>query len=177
MTLSRICQSAVQGWTAILTAVLFLHPAFAQDPRGPEPQKPKSAVDKAVDPDASRYCANVAPSIAEARIAWQTKRLAELDAQLRQRIADLEKAEASARDWIAKREAMMKAATDGLIAIYGRMQPENAARQISGLDDQTAAAILSKLKPTTASAILDEMEADRASRLEGLIAAAEEKKS
>ena len=44
-----------------------------------------------MDADANRYCANVAPSIAEARIAWQTKRLVELDAQVRQRIADLEK--------------------------------------------------------------------------------------
>ena len=40
-----------------------------------------------------------------------------------------------------------------------------------------AAAILGKLKPTVAGAILDEMEAERASRLAGMIAGAEEKKS
>ena len=120
--------------------------------------------DKPADSDVSRYCANVAPSIAEARIAWQTKRLNELDAQVKQRIADLEKAEAAARDWVAKREAMMKAASDDVVAIYAKMQPESAARQISTMDDRMAAAILGKLKPTAAGAILDEMEAERASR-------------
>jgi|SRR5271166_1357484 len=151
--------------------------AVAQDGRPPEPPKPKAAAEKPAEADAARYCANVAPSIAEARIAWQTKRLAELDAQLRQRIADLEKAEASAREWIAKRDALTKAATDEVVAIYGRMQPENAARQIAAMDEKMAAAILARLKPGAASAILDEMEADRASRLAGLVAAREDKKS
>jgi flagellar motility protein MotE (MotC chaperone) len=119
----------------------------------------------------------VAPSIAEARIAWQTRRLNELDAQVKQRIADLEKAEAAAREWIAKREELMKAASDAVVAIYAKMQPESAARQISTMDDRMAAAILGKLKPTVAGAILDEMEAERASRLAGMIAGAEQKKS
>ena len=110
-------------------------------------------------------------------MAWQTKRLNELDAQVRQRIADLEKAEAAAHDWIAKREELMKAANEDLVAIYAKMQPENAARQISTMDDRMAAAILGKLKPAAAGAILDEMEAERASRLAGLIAGGEEKKS
>ena len=146
----------------------------------PEAPKPKIA-DKAfaVDPDASRYCANVAPSIVESRIAWQTKRLAELDAQVRQRIAALEKTEAAAREWIARRGDMMNAARDDLVAIYARMEPESAARQLSALDDRTAAAILGKLKPGAAATILGGMEADRASRLASLLAGAssEEKKS
>ena len=120
-----------------------------------------------------RFCATVAPSIAEARIAWQTKRLAELDAQVKQRIADLEKAEAAARDWIAKRDALMAAANDDLVAIFAKMQPEAAARQLSAMDDRMAAAILGKLKPNAASAILDEMEAERASRLVGVLSAAD----
>ena len=152
-------------------------PGAAQDGHTQDAQKPKPAAEKPGDTDASRYCANVAPSIAEARIAWQTKRLNELDAQVKQRIADLEKTEAVAREWIAKREALMKAASDALVAIYAKMQPENAARQISTMDDRMAAAILGKLKPTVAGAILDEMEAERASRLAGMIAGVEEKKS
>jgi flagellar motility protein MotE (MotC chaperone) len=166
----------------LLLAIMLSVPAYAQDGHAPEAAKPKAAVEKlgvekAGDADASRYCANVAPSIAEARIAWQTKRLAELDAQVRQRIADLEKAEAAARDWIARRDALMKTASGELVAIYGKMQPESAARQIGAMDDQTAAALLAKLKPNVAGAILDEMEAERASRLAILIAAAEGKKS
>jgi flagellar motility protein MotE (MotC chaperone) len=59
------------------------------------------------------------------------------------------------------------------------MQPENAATQISAMDDQMAAAILGKLKPAAAGAILDEMEADRASKLAALLSGASdgEKKS
>ena len=61
--------------------------------------------------DASRYCANVAPSIAEARIAWQTKRLDELDAQVKQRLADLESRGVGA-GMVAKRDAALKAASE-----------------------------------------------------------------
>ena len=59
------------------------------------------------------------------------------------------------------------------------MQPENAAVQLSAMDDQMAAAILGKLKPAAAGAILDEMEAERASRLASFLSgvSAGEKKS
>ena len=169
---------AVSGVAAMLGA-----PVFAQDGKPSEASKPrvaeKSPAERFADPDASRYCANVAPSLVEARIAWQTKRLADLDAQVQQRIADLERTEAAARDWIAKRTELMNAARDDLVAIYAKMEPESAARQLSALDERTAAAILSKLKPGAAGAILGEMDADRASRIAGLLAGAspDEKKS
>jgi flagellar motility protein MotE (MotC chaperone) len=163
-----------------VAAVLLACPAGAQSGRKPQSQKPRAAVEKPVaDIEASRFCANVAPSIAEARIAWETKRLSELDAQVKQRLADLEKAQASVQEWVAKRDAILKSASDNLVAIYARMQPETAAAQIAAMDDQMAAAILSKLKPRAAGAILDEMEAQRASRLASFLSAgtAAEKKS
>jgi flagellar motility protein MotE (MotC chaperone) len=163
-----------------VAAVLLAGPAMAQAGRKPASQKPKATVDKpAAEIEASRFCANVAPSIAEARIAWETKRLSELDAQVKQRLADLEKAEASVQQWVAKRDTILKAASDNLVAIYAKMQPETAAAQIAAMDDQMAAAILGKLKPSAAGAILDEMEAERASRLAAFLSAAagEAKKS
>jgi flagellar motility protein MotE (MotC chaperone) len=182
---------------AAIVGAALVPPAIAENGKPPDPPKPKAATDtgkpadapkpkavadksgNAADLDASRYCANVAPSIAEARIAWQTKRLAELEGQVRQRIAELEKAEASARQWIARRDDLMKAARDDLVAIYAKMEPESAARQLAELDDRMAAAVLSKLKPSAAGAILGEMESDRASRLATLISGVnpEEKKS
>ena len=181
MPVLRFPQSFAIG---ALAAALIASPVSAQDGRAPEKQKPKPAAEKpapetAADADASRFCAAVAPSIAEARIAWQTKRLTELDAQVKQRIVDLEKAEASARAWIAKREAMMSAANDDLVAIFAKMEPEAAARQLTAMDDKTAAAILAKLKPNAAGSILAEMEAEVASHLAGMLSAgnAEEKKS
>ena len=71
----------------------------------------------------------------------------------------------------------MRAATDDVVAIYGKMQAENAARQISAMDDQMAASILGRLKPNAAAAIFSEMDASRASRLSSLIAVIPEKKS
>jgi flagellar motility protein MotE (MotC chaperone) len=164
-----------------VAAALLVRPAVAQDGRAPESQKSKATatVDKAADIEASRFCANAAPAIAEARIAWETRRLSELDAQVKQRLADLEKAEASVQEWVAKRDTILKAASDNLVAIYAKMQPETAATQIAAMDDSMAAAILGKLKPGAAGAILNEMEAERASRLAAFLsgAASGEKKS
>ena len=147
--------------------------ADAGEPKGQDQRR------RVAETEASRFCVTVAPSVAEARIAWQTKRLAELDAQVKQRLADLEKAEAAMQEWVAKRDALLKAASDDLVAIYARMQPENAAVQLSAMDDQMAAAILGKLKPAAAGAILDEMEAERASKLASFLSgvSAAEKKS
>ena len=164
---------------AFVAAALVLCPAKAQDGRAPESQKVRANSDKAAETDASRFCANVAPSIAEARIAWQTKRLGELDAEVKQRLADLQKVEASLQEWVAKRDALLKTASDDLVAIYTRMQPENAAIQLSAMDGQMAAAILGKLKPSAAGAILNEMDAERASKLASILSGASggEKKS
>jgi flagellar motility protein MotE (MotC chaperone) len=164
-----------------VAALLLVCPAFAQDGRAPEKEKPKApanktsdraTADKAPDIETSRFCANAAPSIAEARIAWETRRLSELDAQVKQRLVDLEKAEASVQDWVAKRDAALKSASDNLVAIYAKMQPETAATQIAAMDDQMAAAILGKLKAGAAGAILNEMEAERASKLATILSGA-----
>jgi flagellar motility protein MotE (MotC chaperone) len=168
---ARLCRARV---ALSVTAVLLACPAFAQDGRAPEKEKPKAAAnktpdkapaDKAPDIEASRFCANAAPSIAEARVAWETKQLSDLDAQVKQRLSDLEKAQASVQDWVTKRDAMLKSASDDLVAIYARMEPQAAATQIAAMDDQMAAAILGKLKASAAGAILNEMEEDRASKL------------
>ena len=168
---ARSCGARVALSVAV---VLLACPALAQDGRAHEKGKPKVTADKTADiaianeaPDieARRFCANAGPSIAEARIAWERKQLGDLDAQVKQRLADLEKAEASVQEWVAKRDAMLKSASDDLVAIYAKMQPETAATQIAAMDDQMAAAILGKLKAGAAGAILNEMEADRASKL------------
>ena len=143
------------------------------------PKATAVATDRGGDVSLAKFCANAAPAVQEARIAWQMKRLGELDGQIRQRIGDLEKSEAAAREWVGKREALLKAASDDVVAIYTKMQPEAAATQMNAMADVLASAILSKLKPKTASAILNEMEAARASKLTAIIAgaAADEKKS
>ncbi len=143
-------------------------------------QKPGAAApDKSADGGVARYCANVAPAAAEARIAWQTRRLTELEEQIKQRIVELDKKETEAREWVTKRETLMNSASDGVVAIYGKMEPEAAAAQLASMDEAMAVAILGKLSTHAASAILNEMEASKAGRLTGVLSgsAAAEKKS
>jgi flagellar motility protein MotE (MotC chaperone) len=177
--LQRLTQRAYGARMLLgVAGVLLVCPAFAQDGRAPEKEKPKAPAnktsDRAIAPDVetSRFCTNAAPLIAEARIAWETRRLSELDAQVKQRLVDLEKAKASVQDWVAKRDAALKSASDNLVAIYAKMQPETAATQIAAMDDQMAAAILGKLKAGAAGAILNEMEAERASKLATILSGA-----
>ena len=133
--------------------------------------KPKAAADKGGD-GVARYCDNVAPPAAEARLAWQSKRLTELDAQIRQRISELDAKEAEARDWVTKRESMMNAASDDVVSIYAKMDPEAASAQMGAMDESVAAAVLYKLKPNVASTILNEMDAAKAGRLTGIMSGA-----
>jgi flagellar motility protein MotE (MotC chaperone) len=142
--------------------------ALAQD--GVKPKPPAPSPDKAADSEIARYCTSLAPLAVEARIAYQTRRLVELETQVKQRISDLEKQESDAREWVAKREALMKSASDDVVAIYAKMDAEPAAAQIAAMDDPVAAAILVKLVPKTASAVLDEMEAQKAAQLTSLMA-------
>ena len=165
---------------AVLGAILLIGVlAGGAAAQNDKPKSPPLPPEKTGDSGVARYCANVAPLAAEARIAWESRRLEEIDAQVKQRIADLEKTEADARDWVGKRQTMLNAASDDVVAIYSKMDAEAAAAQLATMDDPVAVAILDKLKTGAASAILNEMEAARAAKLTGLILAAQsaEKKS
>ena len=162
-----VSRHAVVG--AIVFVGLLAGSAAAQNDGKPKPAAPQP--DKSVESVVSRYCANVAPVAAEARIAWETHRLNDLDEQIKQRVAELEKAEADTRDWVSKREALLNSASDDVVSIYGKMDPEAAAAQLAAMDEPIAVSILHKLKVSAASSILDQMEAPRAARLTGLILA------
>jgi len=144
--------------------------AIAQD--GVKPKPPTNGPDKAVEREIERYCANIAPLAAEARVAYQTRRLLELDAQVKQRISELEKQETQTREWVTQREALLKSASEDVEAIYAKMPAEAAAAQIGAMEDPVGAAILIRLPPRAASGILGEMEADKAARLTSFIAGA-----
>jgi len=124
---------------AIVLVGLLAGSAAAQNEGKPKPAAPLP--DKSADAGVSRYCANVAPVAAEARIAWETRHLNELDEQIKQRIAELEKAEAETRDWVSKRDALLNSASDDVVAIYGKMDPEAAAAQLATMDEPIAVSI------------------------------------
>ncbi|MDE3175875.1 MAG: hypothetical protein KGM15_07205 [Pseudomonadota bacterium] len=152
-----------------LTSLLAPALAAAQDAA-----KPKAAPvgEHSADSEISRYCSAIEPNAGEARATYQLRRLADLQAQVREEVEKLEAKESAAREWVTKRETMMKSATDDVVAIYGKMAPEAAAPQLAAMDDNIAAAVLAKLNPRVAGAILAEMQSDRAAKLSLLIAGA-----
>lgn len=121
-------------------------------------------------PEVRNYCQNIATAAADARFAWQTGKLGELETRVASRIAELEAKTAELRSWIAKREEINRKAGEKLVGIYSKMRPETAATQISTLDDTMAAAVLSQLNPRQASAIFNEIVPERAAKLAALIA-------
>lgn len=148
-----------------LAAALALTPATAQDGVKPKPTLTENE-------EIARYCAALGPSIVEARAAYQLRRLVDLEAQTRQQVEKLEAKEQEAREWVTKREQMMKAASDDVIGIYSKMPSESAAAKLAEMDERMAASVLARLKPAAAAAILAEMQTEKAAKLSALIAGA-----
>jgi flagellar motility protein MotE (MotC chaperone) len=154
----------------ILVASLLAGPAWralAEEKHNPEVAG--AAAEGGAADATAKYCANIAGSASDARIAWQTKRLNELAAQIKQRVAELDAKEKETRDWVQQREELLKKAEDDVVAIYSKMKPDVAAQQLVAMDESVAAAILSKLNPRASSSVLNEMDAAKAASLVSLI--------
>ncbi|WP_244479746.1 MotE family protein [Methylobacterium sp. Leaf111] len=134
-------------------------PAQVAEIRAPEPEPVKPA------PKPPAYCASIADAAADARFAWQKEQLATLERQVEERIAALEAKRAEYETWLARRDAFLAKADEGVVAIYTKMRADAAALQLANMPDEGAAAILTKLNARNASAILSEMEAARAAQL------------
>ncbi len=117
-----------------------------------------------------QFCASNASVIGDARIVWQTSKLIELEAQIRQRLGELEARQAEFAEWLRKREDALKQAAEGVVSIYAHMRPDAAALQLAAMDETIAAAILAKLSSKAAGAIFNEMEVGRAARLSRMMA-------
>jgi flagellar motility protein MotE (MotC chaperone) len=143
---------------------LAIQPGFCVEQKKPElPVKPVEVKPRATE--IQQFCTNNAAAAGEARLAWEAERLTELEAQIKQRIAELDAKRAEYLEWLRKRDEAMKLAEDNVVAIYAKMRPEAAASQLSAMDDAMAAAVLTKLTSRNAGAILNEMEPGRAARL------------
>ena len=116
-------------------------------------------------PKPPAYCASIADAAADARFTWQKEQLSLLEKQVEERIAKLEAKRAEYETWLARRNAFLAKADEGVVAIYTKMRADAAALQLANMPDEAAAAILTKLNARTASAILSEMEAARAAQL------------
>ena len=157
-------------WSTALTCFVFVAvPAAANAPEKPkaEPAAEQQLAPKPVKPD---YCANFADEARDLRFAIQQKKLKEMEAALDKKIGELEDKRLEYLSWLAARDAELKKAEAGLVAIYAKMRPDAAAQQLTLLDRETAASILRQLKARNSSAILNEMAETPAAQLSALLA-------
>lgn len=119
---------------------------------------------------AASYCLNIADKAADARIAWQVKRLNELEAKVKARIAELETRRDEVKVWIDRQNSLLESAEKSLVEVYSKMDADAAASQLAALDMRIAASVLHQLKPREAGAILDVMKTDTAADLVRMIA-------
>lgn len=132
----------------------------------PEAAKAKLPVLPAPMPrEIKQFCTNTANSAIDARVAWQAAKLVELEAKLRQRIAEFEAKRADYEDWLHKHDEALKTAKQDVVSIYSKMRPDAAAAQLAVMDDVMAASVLAKLNARIASSILAEMDPGRAARI------------
>jgi flagellar motility protein MotE (MotC chaperone) len=181
-TTAMTCLTFFVRPASILVAIGF---ACVSVPGGCVEQKKSEAI-KPAEPtttvgDAKQFCANNVAIAGDAKIAWQTSKLLDLEAQIKDHLAELEVRKAQLVEWLRKHDEAMKKATDDVVAIYAHMKPDAAALQLAAMDDSMAAAIVAKLPSRAAGTILNEMEPARAVQLtHGMLApeiAPERKKS
>jgi flagellar motility protein MotE (MotC chaperone) len=141
------------------------------EPRA-EPRQEAAETPALTTSTARQYCVNIADAAADARFAWQKKKLLEIAQELEMRVGLLEEKIAEHRQWVTRRDEFLKKARGNLVLIYSRMRAEAAALQLVAMDEETAAAVLLKLDPRVASTILNEMEPAKAARLTSTISGA-----
>ena len=155
---------AIFGW--------IIAPASAAEKILAAPAEMAAPGDSAATPLAQDYCASISDKAADARTAWQAANLQKLETDVTAKLAELDAKQKELEDWVNKRQQLLKAASQELVDIYAKMDPDAAATQLGKLDIGTATSILRQLPPRGSSAILNVMEAERAALLVSSIAAA-----
>lgn len=149
-------------------------PAVAETPAVSPVESPATSHSgielRALTEEARQYCVNIRDAAVDARIAWQTATLRDLEKQVESQVAALEAKRAEYEMWLRKREEFLQRAREDIVAIYARMRPDAAAGQLATMDEETAVAVLAKLNARNAGAILNEMEPARAAQLANRLA-------
>lgn len=162
-TLKRFARIAVAP--ALVLLIGSLSGALAEE------EKPKPVV-KTAREEIKAFCANIADSARDQRYLLQKEELTKLQAQVDDRIGQLEKRKSEYEGWLKQRNEFLKKAEAGLVDIYKGMKPDAAAGQLNLIDPNLASAIIMKLSPRQSSLILAEMEPKKAAALTEIISAA-----
>ncbi|HEX2841780.1 MotE family protein [Hyphomicrobium sp.] len=121
---------------------------------------------------AQQYCFNTVDTAADARFAWQAKKIRDMEAELDKRARQLEAKTEEYKSWLARRDEFARKAHEKLVGFYSRMRPDAAAAQLATVDEEMAAAVVTKLETKVASQIMGEMEPERAAKIATIISGA-----
>jgi flagellar motility protein MotE (MotC chaperone) len=121
---------------------------------------------------AQQYCFNTADSAADARFAWQAKKIADMEAELDKKARQLEIRTEEYKRWLERRDDFSRKAHEKLVGLYTRMRADAAAVQLATLDEEMAAAVVMKLETKVASQIMSEMDSERAAKIASIISGA-----
>lgn len=121
---------------------------------------------------AQQYCFNTVDTAADARFAWQAKKIREMEAELEKKSVQLEAKTEEYKRWLERRDAFSRKAHEKLVGFYSRMRPDAAALQLASLDEETAAAVVTKLETKVASQIMGEMNPEQAAKIATIISGA-----
>ncbi len=132
----------------------------------------KPAPIKTARDEIKAFCANIADVARDQRYLLQKEELTQLEAEISERIALLERRKIEYESWLTKRNEFLKRADAGLLDIYKNMKPDAAAAQLALVDPNIASAIIMKLAARQSSLILAEMDKEKAAKLTTIISAA-----
>jgi flagellar motility protein MotE (MotC chaperone) len=116
------------------------------------------------------FCRAFANKAAEARLARQSRQLADVKAKIEEQLLVLEQKTTALGQWIEKRDRIRAAVSDGLVKMYANVEPDVAAQQLRKLDVETAAEVLQRLNPKVSGEILSAMDVNFAGRILQLMA-------
>jgi flagellar motility protein MotE (MotC chaperone) len=150
----------------LLVSIGTISGAMAQ-----EEQKPKPAA-KTAREEIKAFCANIADSARDQRYLLQKEELVKLQAQVDDRMTQLDNKRIEYETWLRQRNEFLKKAEAGLVDIYKGMKADAAAGQLDLIDPNLASAIIMKLSPRQSSLILAEMQPEKAAALTEIISAA-----
>jgi flagellar motility protein MotE (MotC chaperone) len=119
----------------------------------------------ASESEIQKFCSNVVDPAREQRYLSQKQELEQLQADVNQRLTELETRKTEYQDWIKRRDDFMAKAEDSIVGMYKNMKPDAAAPLLAELDSEISAAILLKLAPKQSGLILANMDAVKAAEL------------
>ncbi|MEX3007027.1 MotE family protein [Hoeflea sp. TYP-13] len=161
-------KTAASALALAIAAGLTSHPLSLAQAAG----KDAEILQEEISDEIRAFCTNIADAARDQRYLLQKQELEQLQADIEDRIAMLEKRRAEYENWLQLRNDFLVKAEGGLVEIYKNMRADSAAEKLELVNINVAAAIVMKLKPRLASQILNEMDAEKAANLTSIIASA-----